>query len=98
MEDTRSSESSSVESTVQKKTNPKVVRRKYVPQLDSTDAESYYCTKQISAGTPLVVSLTDGEEIQGDLRWYDRDCISICSPDGRRFMIRKHAIRTIHKQ
>ena len=98
MEETGSSESSSAEIADRKKTNPKAVRRKYVPQLDSTDAESYYCIKQISAGTPLVVRLTDGEEIQGDLSWYDKDCISICSPDGRRFMIRKHVIRTIHKQ
>ncbi len=76
----------------------KTTRKKYVPQLSSTDAENYYYTKQINAGTGVVVRLTDGEEIKGDIRWYDRNCITICDHDGRRFLIPKHVIGTIYKQ
>jgi sRNA-binding regulator protein Hfq len=69
-----------------------------VPQLDSTNAESYYYVKQIAANTPIVVTLKDGEEILGDLRWYDGSCITVRRHDGRCLLIPKHVIRTICKQ
>ena len=58
--------------------------------LDATDAESFYYAKQIAAKTPLVVSLTDGEEIRGHIGWYDGSSIAVCSHDGRRLLIQKH--------
>jgi len=76
----------------------KAPRPRHVPQLDSTNAESYYYVKQMAANTPLVVKLKDGEEIVGDLRCYDRSCIAVCRRDGLRLLIPKHAIQTICKQ
>ena len=84
--------------SVDRKTRDKALQPKYVPQLDSTNAESYYYVKQIAGKTPLVVKLKDGEEILGNLQWYDASCITVCQIDGRFLLIPKHVIRTICKQ
>ena len=38
-----------------------------------TNAESFYYTKQMNAKTPMVIVMTDGEEIRGSIEWYDRN-------------------------
>jgi host factor-I protein len=71
---------------------------RYVPPLESTDAENYYYTKQINEKTPLVVVLAGGEEVEGALEWYDRRCFTLHCPDGRHLLIYKHAVDYICKK
>jgi hypothetical protein len=51
-------------------------QRKQVPP-EQTNAESYYYLKQMAAKTPMVVVLTDGEEIHGWIEWYDKGCLKV---------------------
>jgi len=71
--------------------------RKRVPP-EVTNAENYYYIKQMSAKTPMVVKLTDGEEIRGVIEWYDKNCIKVHRPDGPNLLILKHVIKYIYKQ
>ena len=48
----------------------------------STNAESNYLTKQKDARTPVVVTLLDGERIEGVIEWYDAGCIKVRRIDG----------------
>ena len=58
------------------------VPRKRVPP-EVTNAENYYYIKQMAAKTPMIVKLTDGEEIRGVIEWYDKTalkCIVMTGP------------------
>src|SRR3972149_1345497 len=55
--------------------------RKRVPP-EVTNAENYYYIKQMAAKTPMIVKLTDGEEIRGVIEWYDKNCIKGHRNDG----------------
>ena len=70
--------------------------KKRVPP-DQTNAESYYYLKQMAAKTPLVVTLSDGEEIHGVLEWYDKHCIKVHRNTGPNLLIPKHNIKYISK-
>src|SRR6185295_7719789 len=39
---------------------------------EMTNAESFYYTKQMNAKTPMVIVMTDGEQVRGWIEWYDR--------------------------
>lgn len=71
--------------------------KKRVPP-DQTNAENYYYLKQMASKTPLVVKLTDGEEIHGILEWYDRSCIKVHRARGPNLLILKHNIKYIFKE
>ena len=84
---------------------PQSVRRNLQPStlqdlvpLESTDAEPFYYAKQISLNTSVVVTLLDGEQIIGILKWYDKDCIKIRCFDGSTIVIQKRGIKYIIKQ
>nr|NIV22006.1 hypothetical protein [Gammaproteobacteria bacterium] len=49
--------------------------RRKTPPPESTAAEAFYYIKQMNSGTPMVVVLNDGEQLQGVIEWYDRICI-----------------------
>ena len=72
-------------------------QRKRVPP-EATNAESYYYIKQMAAKTPMVISLTDGEEIRGVIEWYDKNCIKVHRSDGPNLLILKHVIKYVYKQ
>jgi sRNA-binding regulator protein Hfq len=40
-------------------------------------AELFYLQKQIQSQTPMVVVLEDGEQVEGCIEWYDRNCLKI---------------------
>ena len=71
--------------------------RKRVPP-DATNAENYYYIKQMASKTPMVVRLTDGEEIRGVIEWYDKNCIKVHRSDGPNLLILKHVVKYIYKQ
>ena len=65
---------------------------------ESTNAESYYCLKQMNSRTPMVVKLVSGEEIRGVIEWYDRNCIKVAQCNGVGAVVPKHEIKYIYKQ
>lgn len=72
-------------------------QKKRVPP-EQTNAEQYYYLKQMTARTPMVVLLADGEEIRGVIEWYDRDCIKVNRDDGPNLLIPKHSIKYLFKE
>ena len=72
-------------------------QRKQVPP-EQTNAESYYYLKQMSAKTPMVVVLNDGEEIHGWIEWYDKGCIKVNREKGPNLLIPKRSIKYMFKE
>ncbi|MGH9568577.1 MAG: Hfq-like protein [Candidatus Angelobacter sp.] len=64
---------------------------------EQTHAENYYYQKQIQSKTPVVVVLKDGEQVQGFIEWYDRNCIKMTRHGGTDLLIYKPSIRYIYK-
>jgi host factor-I protein len=64
---------------------------------EQTHAENYYYQKQIQSKTAVVVVLKDGEQVQGFIEWYDRNCIKLSRNGSTNLLIYKPAIRYIYK-
>ncbi len=73
------------------------VRRKQNPP-EQTHAEEYYYLKQMAAKTPMVLLLTDGQELRGWIEWYDRGALKLNRNDGPNLLVLKHNIRYMYKQ
>jgi RNA chaperone Hfq len=52
----------------------------------------------MQARTPVVVVLTDGEQLHGVVEWYDRDCIKLTRFGIANLLIYKHFIKYIYKE
>lgn len=50
---------------------------KKAPPPNQTFAENFYYQKQMQSRTPMVVVLSDGEEVHGTIEWYDENCIKV---------------------
>lgn len=58
-------------------------------------AELFYLQKQIQSQTPMVIVLEDGEQIEGQIEWYDRHSLKV---RGRsKHLIYKSAIKYMYK-
>jgi sRNA-binding regulator protein Hfq len=58
-------------------------------------AELFYLQKQIQSQTPMVIVLEDGEQVEGCIEWYDRNCLKV---RGRaKTMVYKSAIKYMYK-
>ena len=64
---------------------------------DHTNAESFYFVKQMQNQTPMVLVLTDGEEVCGSIEWYDRACVKIRRDDEVNLLIYKESIKYLYK-
>ena len=73
------------------------VRRKQTPP-EQTNAEEFYYLKQMAAKTPMVVILTDGEELRGWIEWYDKGCLKVNREQGPNLLIPKASIKYMFKQ
>jgi host factor-I protein len=71
--------------------------RKAAPP-EQTNAENFYYQKQMQSRTPMVVVLTDGEEIHGVIEWYDRTCIKVNRNGSPNLMIYKPSIKYMYKE
>ena len=71
-------------------------QRKQAP-VEQTNAESYYYLKQMAAKTPMVVVLTDGQEIHGWIEWYDKHCLKVNREDAPNLLIPKASIKYMFK-
>ena len=72
-------------------------QRKRVPP-DQTNAEQYYYLKQMTNRTPMVIRLTDGEEIRGIIEWYDKHCIKVNRIAEPNLLIPKQNIKYVFKE
>ncbi len=73
------------------------VRRKQTPP-EQTHAEEYYYLKQMSARTPMVVVLTNDEELFGWIEWYDKSSLKLNRRKEPSLLIRKDSIRYMYKE
>src|SRR5881394_2836052 len=72
--------------------------RKTAPP-DQTNAENFYYQKQMQSKTPMVIVLSDGEEIHGIIEWYDKSCIKLNRAGGQsNLLIYKSCIKYMFKE
>lgn len=64
---------------------------------EQTNAESFYYLKQMNAKTPMVIIMTDGEEIHGWIEWYDKSCLKVNREGAPNLLIQKHCIKYLYK-
>jgi host factor-I protein len=68
------------------------------PPPDQTNAENFYYQKQMQGKTPMVIVLTDGEEVHGMIEWYDKACIKVNRNGAPNVMIYKPSIKYMYKE
>jgi sRNA-binding regulator protein Hfq len=73
------------------------VRRKQTPP-EQTNAEEFYYLKQMAAKTPMIVVLTNDEELRGWIEWYDKGSIKLNRNQGPNLLIMKQVIRYMFKE
>ena len=64
---------------------------------DQTHAENFYYQKQMQSKTPVVIVLKDGEQVQGLIEWYDRNCIKLSRHGASNLLLYKPSIRYMYK-
>ena len=64
---------------------------------DQTNAEQFYYSKQMQGKTHMVVVLTDGEQLEGVIEWYDRDCLKLNRIGAPNLLLYKHCIKYMYK-
>jgi sRNA-binding regulator protein Hfq len=64
---------------------------------EQTHAENFYWIKQMQARTPVIIVLSDGENLHGVVEWYDRDCIKLTRTGSPNLLIYKLFIKYIYK-
>lgn len=65
---------------------------------ESTNAENYYYLKQMNSKTPMVIVMTDGEEIRGWIEWYDKTCLKVNREGAPNLLVQKQCIKYLFKQ
>lgn len=65
---------------------------------EQTNAENFYYLKQMNSRTPMVIIMTDGEEIHGWIEWYDRGALKVNREGAPNLLIQKHCIKYLYKQ
>ncbi|HYH08060.1 MAG TPA: hypothetical protein VEK11_13470 [Thermoanaerobaculia bacterium] len=65
---------------------------------EATNAENFYYLKQMNSKTPMVIVMTDGEEIRGWIEWYDKSCLKVNREGAPNLLIQKHCIKYVFKQ
>jgi RNA chaperone Hfq len=64
---------------------------------DQTNAEQFYYSKQMQGKTHMMVVLTDGEQLEGIIEWYDRDCLKLNRTGAPNLLLYKHCIKYMYK-
>lgn len=62
---------------------------------DPSHAEAFYFQKQIQSQTQMVFVLESGEQVEGYIEWYDRNCIKV--RNSGRVLIYKSSIKYLFK-
>lgn len=77
-----------------KKRNPS--QKKSHPRYE-THAENYYYLKQMNKKTQMGIVLVDGEKIEGQIEWYDINCLKITRKEAPNLLIFKNNIKYLYK-
>lgn len=64
---------------------------------EQTNAEQFYYSKQMQSKTEMIVVLTDGEQLEGVIEWYDRDCLKLNRTGAPNLLLYKHSIKYMYK-
>jgi host factor-I protein len=64
---------------------------------DQTNAEQFYYSKQMQSKTHMIVVLNDGEQLEGVIEWYDRDCLKLNREGAANLLLFKHCIKYMYK-
>lgn len=64
---------------------------------EQTNAEQFYYSKQMQSKTQMVVVLTDGEQLEGVIEWYDRECLKLNRDGAPNLLLYKHCIKYLYK-
>ena len=64
---------------------------------ENTNAENFYYLKQMNSKTPMVIVMTDGEQIHGWIEWYDKACLKVNREGAPNLLIQKHCIKYLFK-
>ncbi len=72
-------------------------KKKKTPPPYKTHSENFYYLKQMSNKRPVIVTMLDGEKIEGFIDWYDELVVKIRREDKPNLLIYKHAIKYIMK-
>jgi host factor-I protein len=64
---------------------------------DQTNAEQFYYSKQMQSKTRMVVVLTDGEQLEGVIEWYDRECLKLNRIGAPNLLLYKRSIKYMYK-
>ncbi len=64
---------------------------------DQTNAEQFYYSKQMQSKTRMIVVLTDGEQLEGVIEWYDRGCLKLNRNGAPNLLLYKHCIKYMYK-
>lgn len=75
----------------------KTEQRSRAAPPNETHAEKYYYKKQIDSRTLMIITLTDGEEIEGTIEWYDSEALKINRENAPNLLILKHNIKYMYK-
>ncbi len=75
----------------------RTLRRKQTPP-EQTNAEEFYYLKQMAAKTPMVVILSNGEELRGWIEWYDKGSLKLNRHQGPNLLIQKQYILYMFKE
>ncbi len=79
------------------KENRRPLMTKKTAPPDQTNAEQFYYSKQMQSKTHMVVTLTDGEQLEGVIEWYDRDCLKLNREGAPNLLLFKHCIKYMSK-
>ncbi len=77
---------------------PKNGRQSRPAPPETTNAENFYYLKQMNSKTPMVIVMTDGEEIRGWIEWYDKSCLKVNREGAPNLLIQKRCIKYLFKQ
>jgi sRNA-binding regulator protein Hfq len=64
---------------------------------DQTNAEQFYYSKQMQGKTHMVVVLMDGEQLEGVIEWYDRECLKLNRVGAPNLLLFKRCIKYMYK-
>lgn len=64
---------------------------------EQTSAEQFYYQKQMQGKTHMIVMLNDGEQLEGVIEWYDRECLKLNRIGAPNLLLFKRCIKYMYK-
>jgi len=86
-----------VKEKMTKEAKEKEAAKKKMPPPTDTHAENYYFLKQMNKKTKMVVVFSDGEQVEGYIEWYDRNCFKLNREGAPNLLIYKRQVKYLFK-